>query len=104
MREQRYAKRPDGITRIKSVVKKYRTSGEPDDPHDKSARYLCMVLEDMSVNPDLSWASALIVDFLHKSRLCARDPVGDGTKSIFTVEWPRVAESFRAVARKKKRN
>jgi hypothetical protein len=104
MLEKRYFTALNGITRIKRAVKKYRTTDEPDDMHDQSARYLFTVLENMSVNPDLKWASALIVQHLHNSRLCTKEPVGDGTNAIYEINWPRIAHVFRAIARKKKRN
>lgn len=104
MREQRYFTGRDGLARIKRVVNRYRTTDEPDDIHDQAARYLCEVLEKMSVYSDLDFATALITDWLHKSRLCKKQPVGNGTKSLFDINDAVLAHAFRATAAKRKRN
>jgi len=104
MADQRYYTRADGLSRIKRIMNRFRSPYEPDDPHELSAKDLVETLERWSVHPDLKWASHLITSKLWGHGLCTQAPVGDGTKSIFTIDWQVVADAFRAAAAKTKRN
>jgi hypothetical protein len=103
MAEQRYYTGLNGLPRIKRVRNRYRSPSDPEDVHDQSAKYLCAVIEEMSIHPDLKWAAHLLNAKLWGFGLCEQEPVGDG-KSIFTIDYQVLAETFRARAAKKKRN
>lgn len=104
MREPRYYIRADGLARIESIVKRFRSPAEPEDHHDLAARDLVETLERWSVHPDLKWASHLIIQKLWGHKLCEQSPNTMRGNSIFTIRWHAIADKFRAIAARKKRN
>lgn len=96
MREQRYAKRPDGITRIKWAVKKYRTAWPPikSSTPEESADALRTFIVYMRERKHLKIYGTMLMQMLVAQGL-ATETITDEGSTLYEFERAALIASFK---------